>query len=83
MIKSVCIFCGSSSSEGKKASFNKEHGKIAGIHNGTTAYAKEMIEIGYQFVTVSSDFRSMSTHAQQIIDEMKDNKNMKSSTTTY
>ena len=61
----------------------KEHGKIAGIHNGTTAYAKEMIEIGYQFVTVSSDFRSMSTHAQQIIDEMKGNKNTKSSTTTY
>ena len=61
----------------------KEHGKIAGIHNGTTAYAKEMIEIGYQFVTVSSDFRSMSTHAQQIIDEMKDNKSTKSSTTTY
>ena len=29
MIKSVCIFCGSSSSEGKKASFKKEHGKIA------------------------------------------------------
>ena len=29
MIKSVCIFCGSSSSEGKKTSFNKEHGKIA------------------------------------------------------
>ena len=29
MIKSVCIFCGSSSSEEKKTSFNKEHGKIA------------------------------------------------------
>ena len=29
MIKSVCIFCGSSSTEEKKSSFNKEHGKIA------------------------------------------------------
>ena len=29
MIKSVCIFCGSSSLEGKKVSFNKEHEKIA------------------------------------------------------
>ena len=29
MIKSVCIFCGSSSTEGKKSSFKKEHGKIA------------------------------------------------------
>ena len=29
MIKSVCIFCGSSSTQGKKSSFKKEHGKIA------------------------------------------------------
>ena len=44
----------------------KEKGKIAGIHNGTTDYAKEMISIGYQFVTISSDFRSMSTHAKSV-----------------
>ena len=50
----------------------KEHGKIAGIHNGTTAYAKEMIDIGYKLVTISSDFRSMTTFAQSIIDEMKE-----------
>ena len=29
MIKSVCIFCGSSSTQGKKSSFNKNHGEIA------------------------------------------------------
>ena len=29
MIKSVCIFCGSSSTEGKESSFNKEHDKVA------------------------------------------------------
>ena len=52
----------------------KEYGKIAGIHKGTTQYAKEMISLGYQFVTVSSDFRAMSSFAQNIIDEMKDNK---------
>jgi len=49
----------------------KEYKKIAGIHNGTTAYAKKMIDLGYKFVTVSSDFRSMSNHSQSIIDEMK------------
>ena len=49
----------------------KEKGKIAGIHNGTTEYAKEMVNLGYQFVTVSSDFRSMTTHAQSIVEEMK------------
>ena len=32
-----------------------------------------MIKLGYQFVTVSSDFRSMSTHAQNIVNEMKNN----------
>jgi 4-hydroxy-2-oxoheptanedioate aldolase len=52
----------------------KEKGKIAGIHNGTTSYAKEMIQLGYQFITISSDFRSMTSYAQQIIDEFKDNK---------
>ena len=61
---------------------SKQYGKIAGIHNGTTQYAKEMIKLGYKFVTVSSDFRSMATHAQQIVNEMKDlqQKNSKSST---
>ena len=34
-----------------------DHGKIAGIHNGSTDYAKEMINIGFKFVTVLSDFR--------------------------
>ena len=29
MIKSVCIFCGSSSTQGKRPLFKKEHGKIA------------------------------------------------------
>ena len=51
---------------------SKEHGKIAGIHNGTTKYAKEMIDLGYQFVTISSDFRAMSAATQNIIKEMKD-----------
>ena len=49
----------------------KEHGKIAGIHNGTTQYAKEMITLGYQFLTISSDYRAMSSYAQSIIEEMK------------
>jgi 4-hydroxy-2-oxoheptanedioate aldolase len=59
----------------------KEYGKIAGIHNGTTNYAKEMIALGYQFVTVSSDFRAMSSYAKNIIDEMKNTKEGKESST--
>ena len=61
----------------------KQHGKIAGIHNGSTKYAKEMINLGYQFVTVSSDFRSMSTHAQSILDEMKNYDHNANSTSGY
>ena len=49
-----------------------EYGKIAGIHNGTTKYAKEMIKLGFKLVTISSDFRWMSAQAQSVIDEMKD-----------
>ena len=30
-----------------------------------------MIDLGYQFVTISSDYRAMSTYAQNIINEMK------------
>jgi len=57
--------------------------KFAGIHNGTTKYAKEMINLGYQFVTVSSDFRSMSTYAQNIVNEMKNHEEIKSSSSGY
>ena len=37
-----------------------------------------MINLGYQFVTVSSDFRSMTTHAQGIVNEMKNDIKQKS-----
>jgi len=61
----------------------KEHNKIAGIHNGSTEYAKEMIDIGYKLVTILSDFRVMSLNAQKIVDEMKDNRSIKGSASTY
>ena len=61
----------------------KKYGKIAGIHNGTTQYAKEMVKLGYKFVTVSSDFRSMINHAQSIVNEMKNNEEKKSSNSSY
>jgi len=66
------------------AKLANEKGKVAGIHNGTTTYAKEMIKIGYKFVTVSSDFRSMSTHAQSVVNEMKnDEEIIKTNTSSY
>lgn len=49
----------------------KAAGKIAGIHNGTAAYAKKMIEIGYRFVTIGSDARLMAAGAKQVVTDMK------------
>ena len=45
----------------------KEHGKIAGIHNGTPEFALKRIELGFQFVTVSSDARLMASGSQAIL----------------
>ena len=38
-----------------------------------------MIALGYQFVTVSSDYRAMSSFAQNIVKEMKEMKEIKES----
>lgn len=49
----------------------REHGRVAGIHNGTPAYAKRMIAKGYQFVTIASDARLMAAKAAETIAEMR------------
>ena len=61
----------------------KEYGKIAGIHNGSTKYAKEMINIGYKLVTILSDFRVMSSSAQKIVDDMKNKDTDQSGSSSY
>ncbi len=61
----------------------KKFGKIAGIHNGSTSYAKEMIKLGYKLVTVLSDFRIMNANAQNIVDEMKEGKTKTSESDSY
>lgn len=45
----------------------KKHGVVAGIHNNSAAYALQMIEIGYQFVTIASDSRLMAAKAAEEI----------------
>jgi len=61
----------------------KEYNKISGIHTGSTKYAKEMIELGFNLVTITSDFRAMTTFAQNIINEMKEKNINKSESETY
>jgi 4-hydroxy-2-oxoheptanedioate aldolase len=43
----------------------KRHGKAAGIHNGSAAYALKMIAAGYQFVTLASDSRYMAVKSAE------------------
>jgi 4-hydroxy-2-oxoheptanedioate aldolase len=49
----------------------KKHGVVAGIHTGSTGYASQMIEKGFQFVTVLSDVRLMTLAAEQVIIAVK------------
>ena len=50
----------------------REHGVVAGLHNNSTAYAKRMIDMGYQFVTVETDIRLLSGAARRIVGEVKE-----------
>lgn len=45
----------------------REHGLVAGIHNGTPEYARRMIEQGFRFVTIASDARLMAAGAQDVL----------------
>ena len=61
----------------------KENNKIAGIHTGSTAYAKEMIGLGFKFITILSEFRFMTAYSEAIINEMKNEVKDNSSGSTY
>ena len=52
----------------------KKHNLVAGIHNATPEYAKKMIDLGFQIVTVGSDKIFMSDGAKSIVSKLK-NKN--------
>jgi 4-hydroxy-2-oxoheptanedioate aldolase len=49
----------------------KKHKVRAGIHCSSTAYAKKMIGIGYQFVTVMSDNGLLNAAAKNTVAEMR------------
>lgn len=48
-----------------------KHGVVAGIHNGTTAYARRMIDKGFRFVTIGSDARFMAAGSRTVLDAMR------------
>jgi 4-hydroxy-2-oxoheptanedioate aldolase len=47
------------------------HGIKAGIHTGGTAYAKRMIALGFDYVTVLGDIRLMTMSGEQALAEMR------------
>ncbi len=61
----------------------KEKGKIAGIHNGSVKYMKEMMDYGFQFTTLLSDFRMMTSHAESLLKELKEVDTKSDNTSAY
>jgi 4-hydroxy-2-oxoheptanedioate aldolase len=50
----------------------KRHGIYAGIHCGSTTMAKQMIEVGYQFVTLLADNAFLAAAAKGAVAEMRE-----------
>ncbi len=50
----------------------RRHGIKAGIHTGSTSYAKRMIGMGFDIVTVLSDARLMTLAGTQTVREMRE-----------
>jgi 4-hydroxy-2-oxoheptanedioate aldolase len=49
----------------------KKHGVHAGIHCGTTAYARQAIAWGFQLVTIAADNALLANAARTAVTEMK------------
>lgn len=49
----------------------QENGRIAGIWVPTPEIGRQMIELGYQFITISTDTRLLSTAAKNIVTKIK------------
>ncbi len=49
----------------------KAHGVVPGIHCGSAAYAKRMIDLGFQLVTLLSDQRLLVAAAKAIVEELR------------
>jgi len=49
----------------------KKHGKFAGIHNGTAAYAARMIAMGFRWVTIANDSGLMAKAAKEAVLETR------------
>jgi 4-hydroxy-2-oxoheptanedioate aldolase len=46
---------------------SKKHGVVPGIHCGSPSYAKQMVDKGFQFVTILSDARLLAASAKEAV----------------
>ena len=49
----------------------RRHGKVAGLHTGSAEYARQMIEKGFQLVTVQSDAAFLENEAKRVVDSVR------------
>ena len=49
----------------------RRHGKVAGLHTGSAAYARQMIDKGFQLVTVQTDAAFLETEARRVVQAVK------------
>lgn len=49
----------------------KRHNVVAGLHNNTVAYARKMIDEGFQFVTIASDSRFLAAKASEEVNALR------------
>ncbi|MEO8165988.1 MAG: aldolase/citrate lyase family protein, partial [Betaproteobacteria bacterium] len=61
----------------------KRHGIYAGIHCGSTAMAKQMIALGFQFVTLMADNAFLAAAAKGAVAEMREGSVAAKATGTY
>lgn len=53
-------------------STTQQAGKFVGVHNATAAYAKRMVALGANFVSIASDLRFMTEAASEAIAEFRE-----------
>ena len=49
----------------------KKHGKFAGLHNGSAAYAAKMVKMGFQIVTIANDSGLMAKAAKEAVSTVR------------
>ena len=57
----------------------KKHKLFAGVHNGSSEYASEMVKAGFDLVTIGADQRFMSSGAKTAVEKIKGIKKEKES----